>query len=294
MDEITDELLDSMVEKWTAIGLSTEPTDRARAEAGMALAYKAAGLVCPTQIIWFASPLAGQLAISWLAEAKDEEDLYIKVATGSPGKGKYISALGSHFDAGWLGFYDTFRSAGLKEETEDLVGLMEVAQAAGWWWPFENLVVATDRPISMHLDATGQLHNESGPAISYADRFSLYYWHGVALSEGMLDPNNTPPTEVLMTSNAEVRRALIEIRGAGVFLTEVQAKLRQEDKFGKIYDIPGDNTLAICEVINSTAEFDGHHKVYHLLVPKRMRSAHEAVARSFGLDPSEYRPQVQS
>lgn len=40
------------VKKWTDIGLSCEPTDRPRAEAGIRLAYECAGLTPPKQIVW--------------------------------------------------------------------------------------------------------------------------------------------------------------------------------------------------------------------------------------------------
>lgn len=46
------------IEKWTSIGLSTQPADRHRAEHGIRLAYKIAGLEEPRQIVWCGSPLS--------------------------------------------------------------------------------------------------------------------------------------------------------------------------------------------------------------------------------------------
>src|SRR6478735_10697404 len=49
--------------RWSAIGRSTEPADRGAAEAGVRLAYRAAGLEPPAQIVWCDSPVAlSQLA----------------------------------------------------------------------------------------------------------------------------------------------------------------------------------------------------------------------------------------
>jgi len=45
-------------EKWRAIGLSTEPANRAEAEKGVRLAYELAGLNPPKEILWFESPMA--------------------------------------------------------------------------------------------------------------------------------------------------------------------------------------------------------------------------------------------
>ena len=49
------------IEKWTKIGLSTEPADRPRAEAGINLAYKIAGQSGPKKIVWCDSPLSAGL-----------------------------------------------------------------------------------------------------------------------------------------------------------------------------------------------------------------------------------------
>jgi hypothetical protein len=46
------------VEKWTKIGLSTEPADRPRAEAAIRLIYENNGVLPPEKIVWFDSPTA--------------------------------------------------------------------------------------------------------------------------------------------------------------------------------------------------------------------------------------------
>ncbi len=45
-------------DKWIAIGLSTEPAERDRAESAINMAYEAAGLECPKKIVWCGSPLS--------------------------------------------------------------------------------------------------------------------------------------------------------------------------------------------------------------------------------------------
>ena len=54
-------------DRWTAIGLSTERADRPRAEAGVRLAYQAAGLEPPSLIIWLDSPTAGAIGAAILS-----------------------------------------------------------------------------------------------------------------------------------------------------------------------------------------------------------------------------------
>ena len=49
------------IQKWTDIGLSTQPADRVKAEHGVRLAYEAANLPLPRKIVWCGSPLSNGL-----------------------------------------------------------------------------------------------------------------------------------------------------------------------------------------------------------------------------------------
>ena len=60
----TDQIaqLPAIRDEWIRIGLSTEPADRPRAEAAVALAYQRADLPRPRQVLWLGSPMGGALA----------------------------------------------------------------------------------------------------------------------------------------------------------------------------------------------------------------------------------------
>src|SRR3990167_5737229 len=45
-------------DRWTEIGLCTEPANRARAERGIALVYRRGGIAPPSRIVWCGSPLS--------------------------------------------------------------------------------------------------------------------------------------------------------------------------------------------------------------------------------------------
>jgi len=57
-------------DEWLAHGLATGPADRAEAEAGVADAYRAAGLETPRTVIWLDSPMAGSIAAWMLTTAQ--------------------------------------------------------------------------------------------------------------------------------------------------------------------------------------------------------------------------------
>ena len=54
--------LPEFVERWTQIGLSTEPADRPRAESAIRKMYALAGLAPPRMIVWCGSPVSLGLA----------------------------------------------------------------------------------------------------------------------------------------------------------------------------------------------------------------------------------------
>ncbi|MFJ7073685.1 DUF6745 domain-containing protein [Streptomyces sp. NPDC098781] len=75
IEELTDPQIRALAEvadQWLAHGLATGPADRPEAEAGVADAYRAAGLEPPTTFVWLDSPLAGAVGAWVLAGAKAE------------------------------------------------------------------------------------------------------------------------------------------------------------------------------------------------------------------------------
>jgi len=62
------------VEKWTRIGLSTEPADRIRAEAGIRKSYEIGGIKQPQRVVWCGSPFSGAPALVFELERASEVD----------------------------------------------------------------------------------------------------------------------------------------------------------------------------------------------------------------------------
>jgi hypothetical protein len=93
--------------------------------------------------------------------------------------------------------------------------------------------------------------------------------------------------------NAEAQRIMIERFGYDRYIRESGARQIQEDEFGRLYAVPG-NAVKLARLLNSTPNPDGSINEYFLPVPATMRTAHEAVAWSFGCTPETYHPAVQS
>jgi hypothetical protein len=106
--------------------------------------------------------------------------------------------------------------------------------------------------------------------------------------------------------NAEVRRVMIEryamggnseIVGTGAYIRDAGGKrLDHDEAFGTLWrrEMPDDEPIVMIEVVNSTAEPDGHFKRYFLRVPPTMRKAREAVAWTFNMTADEYAPMVET
>src|SRR5262245_49188663 len=59
-------------------------------------------------------------------------------------------------------------------------GLWRSAHNCAAWWPFTRAAVLADRPLVVHFNSEGKLHNPEGPAIIYRSGLELYAEHGNA------------------------------------------------------------------------------------------------------------------
>ena len=313
-------------ERWTAIGLSTEPSNRPEAERGIVLAYSNAKLPTP-RIVWCNSPLSQGITRSIVLDLIKNKSVWASVGASvrdsvwasvwasvrasvgasvgdSVRDSVWDSGYGQH-DANWIAFYNFFRIVcGLKEQTERLEGLRVIAENAGWFLPHEKICWISERHNICKRDGRGRLHCSDGMALAYPDGWGLYAWHGVRVSYRVIEhPSELTVKEIQAEQNAEVRRVMVERYGLSRFLLDSGAKKLAEDEFGELYqtDIPGDEPLVMVKVMNSTAEPDGSVKPYFLRVNPELKpllsdglgnsqkiSALNAVASTFGMTGSEY------
>lgn len=201
------------------------------------------------------------------------------------------AVLGQH-DAPWLAL---FESVGRLDGP--LAGLAEVARSSGWWWPYERLVIMSERPCELHRDEPGRLHRGDGPALAYPDGFSLHAWRGMPIPPDFVASlTGLTADRISAEENAELRRVMLEIFGYDRYLAETGARPLHQDETGVLWsiDLPGDEPVVMVEVVNSTPEPDGTHRTYYLRVPPSTRTARAGVAWTFGVDEADYRPQKQT
>ena len=327
IDRLTEEQMVQLAgfrDRWIAIGLSTEPADRERAERAIGQAYRAARLRPPEVIEWCGSPAAvlrGQPSgrsvyeflwaeigkKSWKAvmarlgaapllcvrNAGDRvaEEVWRCVGrairVGLRSAGVDGETHGQH-DAGSLMFYDFVgQVCGLGAEVEKLGGLIELAQSAGWALPYETTCWVSERTSTLHRDELGRLHSLTGPALVYPDGWAIHAVHGVRVPREVVEDSTWTTVERIEAEpNSEIRRVMMLKYGAARYLQESGAKLVNQSKRGKLWrkDRKGDDPLVMVEVQNSTSEPDKTFKTYFLRVPPHIKTAAAAVAWRFGFE----------
>jgi uncharacterized protein DUF6745 len=215
------------------------------------------------------------------------------------------SVYGSH-DASWLAFYRYFHEVlGLTDQTGRLSGLWELAQSAGWALPHQNICWVSERHHILSRDDRGRLHCNTGPACGYPDGWTIYAVHGVRVPRYVIEePAKIDVARIGAETNAEIRRVMIEryrhgenVSGSAAYVRDSGAKrLDHDERFGTLWrrDLPNDEPIVMIEVINSTPEPDGRFKRYWLRVPPDTKTAHEAVAWTFGVPAKDYAPAVET
>jgi len=200
------------------------------------------------------------------------------------------AVLGQH-DAPWLAQFSAMgRLRGLE-------GLAAVAADAGWWWPYENLVIVCDRPSELHRDETGRLHRSDGPALRFGGGFELHAWGGTPVPADFIGSlGSLSSGQITREENAELRRVMLEYYGFDRYLNDTGATPVSRDETGVLWriDMPGDEPVAMVEVQNATQEPDGTSRTYWLRVPPFLQTAREGVAWTFGLTAEEYLPVKQT
>ncbi|MDI5969982.1 hypothetical protein POF50_011640 [Streptomyces sp. SL13] len=196
--------------------------------------------------------------------------------------------LGQH-DAPWL--------AALADRSAALAGQAGVAGAAGWWWPRGDCVLACERPVALHRDEAGRPHRADGPCVEFPDGFALHAWRGMPVPAGFSERLAALTAgDVRDEPNAELRRVMLEHYGYDRYLAETGARPLHRDETGVLWrvEMERDEPVVMVEVVNSTPEPDGTHRVYWLRVPPHTRTAKAGVAWTFGVTEEDYAPQRQT
>lgn len=265
--------------KWVKYGLSTEPADKALAEKGVKLAYEAAGLKPPSNIVWAKGPLEGSRFAGAAAKASDFKEFNKLKGHATP---DFSNRLWAQFEAGWCSYYDYFQEVCGLDCVKPLEGLLSISKSASWWWAFDELAILVERPSIIARDEQGRLHSATGPVIAFGDGFEFCAWHGTVVPADWLTKALTPAI-VLNCTNVEQRRAGAEILGWARILRELNVKVLDTDQdpmMGQLLevDLPEAPASKFLRVQCGTG------RTFCLPVPPTVKTALEANAWTYGVE----------
>lgn len=262
-------------QKWLDIGLSTEKLNKELATAAVHEMYTCAGEEIPKEIVFVNGPIEAYRLL------KDRK--YVSTAS------EYLSSVvyGS-YEAGWLAFYNFFQEVCGLKECDPLNGLFNVAKHCGWVSVFDDLAVVCEKPLHIKLDEDYRLHSENGPAVLFRDTFSVYVWHGVRIPPEWIRDKSLTPEIALTWNNMEQRRAACELLGWANILDSLNSKVIDMDEDPQIgtllqVELPDLGTEQFLKVVCGTG------RTFAIPVPPDVKTALEANAWTYGVDPSELR-----
>ena len=222
----------------------------------------------------------------------DAVDGAVGSAVGDAVRQNWTQYLGGSWWLSWQAYTGFFRAIGL-DLPDDIWARDEAYCAAqkscGWWWPHSDFVVACDRPEFIRREQVAQrgygshrLHAEDGPAIRWRDGWALWYWHGVQVTQQVIEsPETIAVAQIDGEKNAEIRRIMIERLGPGEYLKRSGARVLDMDAL----TIPG-SAPRVLMVDSRGGKWlvgtDGStRRVYTMPVPREVetcRQAHQAIA----------------
>jgi hypothetical protein len=208
------------------------------------------------------------------------------------GNGGWPYFAGQHWCA-WEVFYAFCGEIGVRYGADEKALLdlwLRQSRELHWWFPYEGIVLASERHTALELDDRGRLHSPDKMACGYSDGCGVYAWHGTLIPERYYEKPVTA-VDILGEQNAEVRRCLMERYGIDRFVLDAGAKSIHRERDNELLAIdlrndPDGRLVALKLRCPSTAA------VYIIRVPPDQRKVREALAWSFNV--SEYVLEAES
>ena len=253
--------------------------------------YEFCGLKKPMVIV-VDSPMSAQIAVNmlnmgghvwdqvWYQVRAQVEDIKLQYYA--------TSSYCNYSDYGWLSFYYFFEKIGVKYQKDtlqnfhninDIVmsGVFDMIQLDG-------LCVISQLPTSVQRDELRRLHSGDSPAITFADGYSQYYWHGVSVpGEWITDRSSITKETFLKEENAERRRCLQEILGGDLFSLLDMVEVDKDDDAGLpivLYKSKTPDIITNEHIYYLMVQCHSTNRIYYLCVPPS-KNVWEAKAFTF-------------
>jgi hypothetical protein len=226
---------DEWLEKGTRCGISSKE-EKVKCEKAISSFYEYSKKDVPKYFIWVRSPKEAMKLITNFEKLSNDTD---DVSIVTKRLKKEYDKLSQNFvdtsfwgqqDGYWIAFYKCGEKLGCKYPEKELMqlnGFVDIANAAFWWWPYEEVCIISERPIELHLNEKLQKHADLKAAISFADGYKLFYLNDIEMPENIvLTPSEKiDPKLALDEKNTDVQREIIRKIGYDKMLKACNAKI---------------------------------------------------------------------
>lgn len=255
-----------------AVGLCTDRVNFDEAREALIGMYRNVDLTPPTDIRFARGP-------------REAYDIFKQIFPDRQYSQFIDNCMFGNHESYWLYFYKYFNDV-VGIELEKLPALVKYAQCAGWCYLDADVAIIMDRPSVIKMDEMNRTHCENGPAIRFEDGFEVYIWHGVRVPKAWIADKSLTPGEALKQQNMELRRAACEILGWNNIIEQLNSTVIDEDDDPEIgtlleVDIPEVGRERFLRVRCGTG------RTFALAVPPTVKTALEANAWTFDIDPKE-------
>lgn len=230
--------------KWLKLRFSTGPTNFDKIEESINLAYSAFGkqnpkvIFCesPYQAIQKLDELKNQpiiplMSLGWQLKSqlpragqigvkRRERVVHPEGSLGAQMRLALIRQLGNQMadaitTSAWFGYTSWFDFCisvlNYPCDLQVWEALRLVVRYCGFIFPFETVCLVIDRPKTFSIDLLERFHAGCKPAVTYADGFGLYFYHGIGLPEeyGQLPIQEWRAQWISQEPDPKIRRALL-------------------------------------------------------------------------------------
>jgi hypothetical protein len=333
IDSLTSEQEEALREhhaEWYRYGTSTEPSDRPATQAAITRMYEIIGKPAP-RFVWCDSPATGALAVAILSGKLTPEagslggslwgslrdslgDSLRDSLAGRARDAVFREAWWGQHEAFWIAYYLFPEQQSLvtydPRRSEQLGLWATISRSTGWWFPYEGVVVCTERPIVVQQElessrfpygtTSRRLHCEDGPALAYRDGWAVHSWHGVRVPAWVIEDDVTPAhiDRALKLDNSEQRRAALErigwprvVQHLGSTPIATCPDPANAPHELALYALPAefyDEPVNLLVMTNGSPDRNGALRLYGETVPSSITDPLAAAAWQYDVHPSVY------
>lgn len=237
MCDLTPELeaeIETLSEKYEKLSRNTDPAPRAEVEAAITRIYERNADAMPAVAKRIKKGMPAVEAFRWYLSPTEMLDAI---------HGAGFTDLGNFDGIGDLNWLCTLYEADAMlqkvsgepsimtaEERQDLDDMLILTKCG--YIHMSDTVFIRDNPAEIHVDAQGNMHNESGPAVLWRDGTAEWRIGGHEVTEKIvMHPESITVEEIKSESNAEVRRIMIDRFGLERYVEACGATVLDEDTY---------------------------------------------------------------